>query len=287
MVAMNKIIILKGLPASGKSTYARTLVDTSPEKYKRINKDDLRLMLDNGRYSKRNEKFVIDTRNELIGRALIEGFDVIVDDTNLNPVHEQDIRRMFPSAQIEIVTMSADLEECIRRDEGRHGKSGFVGEKVIRDMHDKWLKKKDERYYPKTNTPVAIICDIDGTLAKMSDRKPYDWMRVGEDSLVEPVRFMLQCANDLSVKIIVVSGRDAVCRDLTVNWLLANGVPFDELYMRPEGNNEKDVIIKRRIFDEKLRDRFTIKFVLDDRNQVVEMWRGLGLLCCQVADGNF
>ena len=95
------------------------------------------------------------------------------------------------------------------------------------------------------------------------------------------------CANDLSVKIIVVSGRDAVCRDLTVNWLLANGVPFDELYMRPEGNNEKDVIIKRRIFDEKLRDRFTIKFVLDDRNQVVEMWRGLGLLCCQVADGNF
>lgn len=52
---MLKIILCKGLPASGKSTWTRELIDKNPEKYKRINKDDLRAMLDNGKWSNKNE----------------------------------------------------------------------------------------------------------------------------------------------------------------------------------------------------------------------------------------
>lgn len=57
--------------------------------------------------------------------------------------------------------------------------------------------------------------------------------------------------------------------------------------MRPEGNNEKDSIIKRRMFDEYIRGKYYVDFVLDDRNQVVEMWRNMGLTCLQVAEGDF
>lgn len=59
------------------------------------------------------------------------------------------------------------------------------------------------------------------------------------------------------------------------------------LHMRKTGDMRKDAIVKREIFDGEIKDYFFIEFVLDDRNQVVEMWRDLGLTCFQVADGNF
>ena len=49
-----KLIMTKGLPASGKSTWAKQYLDDNPGT-KRVNKDDLRAMLDNGKWSKRNE----------------------------------------------------------------------------------------------------------------------------------------------------------------------------------------------------------------------------------------
>ena len=85
----------------------------------------------------------------------------------------------------------------------------------------------------------------------------------------------------------MVSGRDGECEDITREWLRANKVPYDYLYMREAGNNEKDYVIKKRIFDEHIRDRFNVLFVLDDRDRIVEMWRSLGLTCLQVAEGNF
>jgi len=58
--------------------------------------------------------------------------------------------------------------------------------------------------------------------------------------------------------------------------------------MRPEGNNEKDSIIKKRLYDQHIMGKYDIEFVLDDRDQVVEMWRNqIGLTCLQVAYGNF
>jgi hypothetical protein len=57
--------------------------------------------------------------------------------------------------------------------------------------------------------------------------------------------------------------------------------------MRETGDRRKDSIIKKEIFDRHIRDVYNIEFVLDDRNQVVELWRSLGLTCLQVADGDF
>ena len=57
--------------------------------------------------------------------------------------------------------------------------------------------------------------------------------------------------------------------------------------MRKNGYNKKDSIVKKEIFDEYIKDKYYVEFILDDRNQVVDMWREMGLTCLQVAEGNF
>jgi hypothetical protein len=57
--------------------------------------------------------------------------------------------------------------------------------------------------------------------------------------------------------------------------------------MRKEGDVRKDAIVKGEIYEKNINGKYNVLFVLDDRNQMVEMWRGLGLTCLQVADGDF
>lgn len=134
----------------------------------------------------------------------------------------------------------------------------------------------------------AIIVDIDGTLAKMNGRGPFEWDRVGEDLPNPAVCDLVRCLQRASHTIIIFSGRDGSCREQTENWLDQIDIKYDYLYMRPPGNNEKDSIIKRRLYDNYVAGKYEIKFVLDDRNQVVDMWRkDLGLTCLQVDYGDF
>lgn len=134
----------------------------------------------------------------------------------------------------------------------------------------------------------AIIVDIDGTLAKMNGRGPFEWGRVGEDKVNYPIRHLVNLYQGSGHTIIVFSGRDGCCREITENWLSDNYIGYNHLFMRPIGNNEKDAIIKRRLYDEHVAGKFDVQFVLDDRNQVVDMWRkDLGLTCFQVDYGDF
>src|SRR5690349_11867040 len=87
-----KVILTKGLPASGKSSWAKDYLKKNPNT-KRINKDLLREMLDFSAHSSGKEKQIIAARNLLLESMLAAGFSVIVDDTNLNPIHEEEIRK--------------------------------------------------------------------------------------------------------------------------------------------------------------------------------------------------
>lgn len=89
---MSKVIILKGLPASGKSTWAKAEVERTKKNTVRVNKDDLRAMM--GGYRHDNEEIVIELRNKLIKKALLQKRHVIVDDTNFNPIHLQEIENI-------------------------------------------------------------------------------------------------------------------------------------------------------------------------------------------------
>lgn len=136
--------------------------------------------------------------------------------------------------------------------------------------------------------PKAIIVDIDGTLAKMNGRGPFDWSRVQEDSCKEQIKTIVNLHFDAGYTVIVFSGRDGVCRPQTEQWLKDNAIQYHALYMRRPGNTEKDSIIKRQIYELYIQDYLDVQFVLDDRDQVVKMWREeLGLTCLQVDYGNF
>lgn len=280
---MSKLLMLKGLPGSGKSTYAKEL--TARGNWKRVNKDDLRTMLDNGKWSKGNEQFVLKARDMLVRGALAGGQNsVVVDDTNFAPSHEISMQQIADEFKIpfEVKFFDTPLEECIKRDLGR---AISVGEHAIRQMYDKFLKLPADVYTPPKNKPRAILCDIDGTIAHMFERSPYDWHKVGTDN---PDKMVIEILRRFDNKtILLMSGRDSVCRPETVEWLHKNKVPFHYLYMRDEEDTRKDSVIKRELFEKNIRDNFQVEFVLDDRNQVVDMWRSLGLKCLQVADGNF
>jgi len=284
---MKEVIILKGLPASGKSTYAKELIDKNPSKYKRINKDDLRAMFDNGKWSKSNEKFILEIRNNLIEKSLLEGYSVIVDDTNLSSKHEKTIQQIInkldKNINIEIKFFDIDVKECIERDLKR---PNSVGEKVIRQMYNQFLKPKLEQYNNDENLPKAIICDIDGTLAKMENRSPYDISKVSEDRLNIPIYNILNHFKK-NYNIILISGRDSICRKETEEWLEKYNVPYNELFMRVEGDIRKDNIIKEELFNQYIKDKYYVEFILDDRDRVVEMWRDKGFTCLQVDYGNF
>lgn len=135
--------------------------------------------------------------------------------------------------------------------------------------------------------PLCIICDIDGTIADKKDRSPYDWDLVGKDT---PKKIIIDIINNYKrqgVDIIIISGRDECCRQLTQDWLKRNQVEYNKLFMRPNENYEKDEILKQQIYERSIKKHYEVFFVLDDRNKVVKMWRNLGLTCLQVAEGNF
>lgn len=280
---MPKLLMLKGLPGSGKSTHARELV--AKHQYTRVNKDDLRAMLHNSVHSKHKEQTVLAIRDAIVMEALEKGSNVVVDDTNFAPVHEARLRDLAKSfdAQFESKFIDTPVEACIERDLKR---PNSVGHKVILQMHAQYLKPNPVVYEPPHGKPRAIICDIDGTIAHMCERSPYDWHKVGTDTPDKIIIDLLRRHDDRVI--ILLSGRDEVCRPETAEWLAENRVPFNHLYMRPEGDTRKDSIVKRELFDSYIRDAFNVEFVLDDRNQVVEMWRNeLGLKVLQVAAGDF
>lgn len=294
---MPTIYMCKGLPASGKTTWAKKTLSDSPSMFQRVNKDEIRAMLG----GERNEHTVLVVRNAAIRAALEAGKSVIVDDTNLNPIHERDLHKIAEEFDADVKTVSfldVPIEECIRRDAGR---PNSVGEKVIREMQAKWKDKPAQRsfnfqrymppapYIEKAGLPSAIVCDIDGTLAlNKNGRSPYDWDRVGEDELNYPVSHVLNVYATATIhEIFIFSGRDEVCRGLTEEWLERFFVPYHFLAMRPKGDTRDDRIVKAEMFDEHIRDKYNVRFVLDDRNKVVKMWRAMGLPCFQVAEGNF
>ena len=132
----------------------------------------------------------------------------------------------------------------------------------------------------------AIVVDIDGTIALKGDRSPYDWDSVDKDTINKTIVDLVNLLGSHYI-VILVSGRDASCKEKTIDWLEKNDIDYDLLFMREEGNNEKDVLIKQRIYNKLIKDNYKVQFVLDDRNQTVAGWREIGLTCLQVAEGDF
>ena len=145
----------------------------------------------------------------------------------------------------------------------------------------------------------VIVCDLDGTLANCEHRvhhvqnKPKNWdafyAGVRDDGVNTSVKVVLDLllSDGAPFKLIFCSGRPERCRADTEWWLdeVCHITNFT-LLMRKDGDFRADYIVKQEILDAHIpKDR--VLFVLDDRQQVVDMWRRNGLVCFQVAEGNF
>jgi hypothetical protein len=132
----------------------------------------------------------------------------------------------------------------------------------------------------------CVIVDVDGTIAEKGERGYFDWDKVGVDKPIPVIIDLLKVLYPVH-HILLFTGRDGSCRALTEAWLERHQVPYNALFMRASGDKRKDTIVKQELYAAHIVPHYDVQFVLDDRDQAVAMWRGLGLTCLQVADGSY
>jgi hypothetical protein len=299
---MPKLFLLVGPPGSGKSTFAK----------ERIYND--------GDHGAATAYVNQDSQGkaghlQAFGAALSGYRDVIVDRMNFNKPQrlgyiEQAKRRGY---EIEIHVFHEPYQVCLDRALARKGHETIVEPKdayqAIGFFFRKYERVDDNeadkvvRHYPIGNKPSAIICDLDGTLADCAHRRHF--VRVPEGQKKNWPAFFAGIKDDTpngfcvdilkrfypDHRIVFCSGRGEEQRESTDTWL-KQYLPYPvyvkaPLYMRMNGDSRQDAIVKEIILDFEILTRFTPYFMLDDRDQVVEMWRKRGFVCLQVAEGDF
>lgn len=141
----------------------------------------------------------------------------------------------------------------------------------------------------------VVVFDIDGTLADVSERvhhvrrKPKNWAAffagIAQDKAIRSMVRLCNLLHDASVRIVLCSGRPERYRPQTVTWLAREGVHYDELRLRRDGDRRSDTVAKREMVADLDPDR--VLFIVEDRSSVVEMWRAQGFVCLQCAPGQF
>lgn len=293
-----KAYITIGLPASGKSTWAKQIVEETGAA--RINNDDIRNgiydRLGHREWSKKIEEEVGLTRSAMIQHFSDVRRDIIVDNTHCNPKTFESIQDECKRAgfEVEIVDFTfVPVEECIRRDALREGHEQ-VGEEVIRKMAKLMGRKNKTSKYADslpdlkdTGKPKCIIVDIDGTLATRTNRSPYDESKVYDDVVRNFVAGTVDMfvRSDVFAAVFIFSGRTEACRADTVRWLndkcgwyVNNDYTKVKLFMRGKDDRRKDSLVKMDLYNEHVKDKYDVVAVFDDRAQVIrETWKPLGL----------
>lgn len=298
-----KIILTIGIPASGKSTWRKKFLRDN-RGWVCVSRDEYRLMLDGSQIMDfKGEMLVTNLVNNAIALAVKSKYNVIVDQTNVNIKYLNEMIAFCEKiADVEFKIFDITEKVAIERDAAR---DASVGAEVIKKMYKNYLnlfnsnfdfaprKRKPHiatniKLKRNGNLPNAVIFDIDGTLAHMQDKRgTFDWNRVNVDVVDEKVRETLRAYKKAGYKIIVVTGRDGVSKDMTAQWLRDNKIEFDVLHTKPENDFRKDTITKTEIFENFIRPNYNVLAAYDDRKQAVNMWRGLGVKCYQVEDGDF
>jgi len=289
-----KLIITKGLPASGKSSWADEYIAENPN-FVKIEKDQIRKdtsLFEGGEYihKRGDEGIVLKERDRLIRKAFNDGKSVISSDTNLVQKHITQLTNIAKQnrATVEIKSfLDVPIKTLIERDQKREDS---VGEQVIRKMFHTQVGKMPTFLKYDPNLPFVVICDLDGTLTKgPKDRSPYEWLKVGNDEInlgmshvLDGIRVINYC------KVFIFSGRDGICRPQTQEWLERHDIEYDLLAMRPEGNNESDEVIKARMIEEHIIGKYNILIWFDDRQRVSTMLRDVyGINVAQFGDTNY
>lgn len=296
-----KVKILVGIPSAGKSTWTRDYLAKNPNTVA-VSRDDFRYGLRNsGVTEPKIEDMITDLVDTTIIKCLNRGLDVIVDATNLKQSYiEHFVELVKYKADVEFQVFDISLEKAIERDSKRERK---VGEAVIKKMYKQY--KLLIETYPLQNVskqpewkdrfvtlnqdkrlPEAVLFDIDGTIALMGNRSPYDWDKVDKDDVNDVVVEQIKFHKSLGRNIILLSGRDEAAREKTIEWLDFYEIKFDKLLMRKADDFRKDNVVKKEIFNQNILNNYNVICVYDDRLQVVKMWSEIGVFCFNCNQGN-
>lgn len=296
---MTKIILTRGLPASGKSTWAKAWVAADPSSRLRVNRDDIRFQL-YGKYWGEgvDENMVTKVEDAMVRAAVDAGKDVVIDATHLRSAWITRWRRLYPT--LEVKNFEEPVEELITRDKMR---TRSVGAENIRAMATRYHIKPNGVLPPppepveasaqwkpapayQEGLPEAYIVDIDGTIADHKGvRSPYDTSRYHLDNRHLNVIETVAALSMLDFSLLFVSGRDAAFRIITENWIESNtGLVANKLFMRPEGDKRNDAIVKHELYHEHIAGKYNVVGVFDDRGRVLRMWRAIGLTTFAVGD---
>lgn len=300
---MSKLTIMRGVSGSGKSTWAESqpnalvvsrdriraaMFGSNDQDYYQCDKDVLRA----------KEDLVTSIQDASIASGLRAGMHVIVDNTNVRPKFIKSIVDIGykAGAEVEVKVIDVPVSVALQRNAARKAAGGrLVPEKVIREQHEALRNSIDwkpvapplpEPYHGTPGKPKAFLFDLDGTCFHMNGKRgPYDH-NVDVDDPDEVILDIVGRLIDSGLVGIAMSGREEITREASERALFDYVGPR-HLFMRPNKDMRKDSIVKAELFDKYVRDHYDVQFVLDDRNQVVDMWRSMGIKTLQVAEGDF
>lgn len=294
-----KAVMTVGVSASGKTTWAEEYVAASNQKWVNINRDDIRAEIfekNRGttfswpKWNWKWETLVTAKQSEMIGNAIKHKHNIIISDTNLNPKYRDEMFIALTEAgyAVELKFFEVSFEEALRRDASR---PNGVGVSVLAKQFEQWHEQFGDHHTKallkhRSDRASAILVDVDGTLANhVGIRSPFAWDEVDKDTthdeVVDIVRAMY---TQREHRIVIVSGRDSVCRAKTEKWLQDNNIRYDDIYMRAENDMRSDDIVKKEILVNQILPLYNVKMVIDDRPRVCNMWRSLGITVVQVGN---
>lgn len=273
------VYIMRGPSGSGKSTYAHKLRAETGGVI--VSRDIIRQS-----FGMVGKGVLTNMEMDMLRRAVREGYDVIVDNTNLDGRHAE---KYATEAHI----LGVEFVEVQRYEEGMdwvYVERSDIPEKAVlrqckqaRKMRPLTARVELIKPVPRGGDIPAYIFDIDGTLAHIDPDNPrdvYDGSRVSEDRLDTAVSYVLEGLNTLGgygLPVIIVSGRKEDYRDATQSWLADSQIKYCELYMRASGDDRHDAQIKYEIYRDKIAPKYKVLGVFDDRARVVAMWQSAGL----------
>lgn len=299
-----RLLILVGAPGSGKSDFAKYLV-RSHLNWVRVCRDDFRRMQFSQSFLlDEMEKTVSEMMFAAIERLLNMKLNVIVDGTHTKAAYlDKYIEYFGHMADIEFKVFEESFDELLERCNKRMLETGkkvtqkalthhMEGVSQLKDNYDFSLKpcepRLNETIQQDQSLQKAIICDLDETLVLSEGRGGPDVSNQGKYRINTVAAEILSLYRQSDHHVLLLSGREEKHRTATVQFLEKQGIAYHELWMRPKDNHVEESVLKRFLYITKIENKYSVSLVLEDRNQVVDMWRTeVQLPCFQVFYGSF
>jgi len=298
---MPKLILTQGIQGSGKSTFAKKWASEDPEHRVRLNYDDLRNMM--GTYwVPSREGMLKDIEEAFLKKAVLKGYDIIIDNMNLNPktIEKYENWAKEFGYNLEKILFDTPVEECIRRDKMRPNPIGEVVIKRTWNTYRNYIigesikKMRDNEMIQNPNLPHCILVDMDATLFLNTNGRPFygdelEPTDILKDEPIPGVVTLVKAYQATGNLVIGLSGREdkPQIRACTLKQCENVGIHLDALILRPIGSRKRGDASKKELFEQHIKDKYYVDFVLDDSSKVVKMYRELGLTCLQPNEGKF